>query len=67
MFLKGMRGDIVFGDPGLIGEPGQDGAPAPYGQKGQPRSRIRWTYCKNKDFMVCFNTKGLISLFEHRL
>lgn len=31
-----MRGDIVFGDPGLIGEPGQDGAPAPYGQKGQP-------------------------------
>lgn len=30
-----MRGDIEYGDIGLPGPPGRDGAPAPYGVKGQ--------------------------------
>lgn len=31
----GQRGDIVYGDMGPPGEPGRDGAPAPYGEKGK--------------------------------
>lgn len=31
----GQRGDIEYGDIGFPGLPGQDGAPAPYGEKGK--------------------------------
>lgn len=31
----GQRGDIIYGDMGLPGAPGRDGAPAPYGEKGR--------------------------------
>lgn len=30
----GHRGDIEYGDMGPAGEPGRDGAAAPYGEKG---------------------------------
>lgn len=40
LIQTGHRGDILYGDMGPPGEPGRDGAPAQYGEKGWIKIKI---------------------------